>query len=177
MEKTLSHNLLIRITVVGDSYTGKSSLVQRYVNDYFDENYINTIWVDFKTKTIEIDGSDIDMQIWETCSREQSQVINYPYYRKTHGFILLYDTTNRESFFNLRGLLLGIIEHCQIVPCKIVIGSKSDLESRKIVSFEEGKALADEIGAKFIEVSALSSVNIDLAFESMARDILACCEV
>jgi Ras-related protein Rab-1A len=54
---------------------------------------------------------------------------------------------------------------------KLVIGNKSDLESKKVVTFEEGKAIADSYGVKFLEASAKSSTNVEAAFTTMAGEI------
>jgi small GTP-binding protein len=82
--------------LIGESNTGKTSLLLRFSENIFTENYLCTIGVDFKTRTLLVDGLKvIKMQIWDTAGQERFRSISHAYYRNSHGCIAVYDITNR----------------------------------------------------------------------------------
>ena len=82
--------------MIGESNTGKTSLLLRFSENIFTENYLCTIGVDFKTRTLLVDGLKvIKMQIWDTAGQERFRSISHAYYRNSHGCIAVYDITNR----------------------------------------------------------------------------------
>lgn len=94
---------------------GKSSLLIRFSDDTFAGTYITTIGVDFKIRTVVIDGLRIKLQIWDTAGQERFRTITSTYYRGTHGVIIVYDVTNGESFANVRRWLDEIQNNCDVV--------------------------------------------------------------
>jgi small GTP-binding protein len=82
--------------LIGDSNTGKTSLLLRFAENIFTDNYLCTIGVDFKTRTVQVDGDSIvKVQIWDTAGQERFRSISHAYYRNSHGCIVVYDITNR----------------------------------------------------------------------------------
>ena len=94
---------------------GKSSLLIRFSDDTFSGSYITTIGVDFKIRTVLIDGLRVKLQIWDTAGQERFRTITSTYYRGTHGVIVVYDVTNGESFANVRRWLDEIQNNCDVV--------------------------------------------------------------
>jgi len=84
--------------LIGDSGVGKSCLLLRFADDTWMDSYISTIGVDFKIRTIELDGKTIKLQIWDTAGQERFRTISSTYYRGAHGIIVVYDVTNQHSF-------------------------------------------------------------------------------
>lgn len=82
----------------GDSGVGKSCLLLRFADDTWMDSYISTIGVDFKIRTVELDGKTIKLQIWDTAGQERFRTISSTYYRGAHGIIVVYDVTNKTSF-------------------------------------------------------------------------------
>ncbi|KAH9330216.1 hypothetical protein KI387_002324, partial [Taxus chinensis] len=78
---------LFKILLVGDSAVGKSCLLLRFTEDSYMESYISTIGVDFKIKTVELDGKTIKFQIWDTAGQERFKTVTSSYYRGAHGII------------------------------------------------------------------------------------------
>jgi small GTP-binding protein len=76
----------------------------RFADDTYTESYISTIGVDFKIRTIELDGKTIKLQIWDTAGQERFRTITSSYYRGAHGIIVVYDVTDAESFNNVKQL-------------------------------------------------------------------------
>jgi len=107
---------------------GKSSLLIRFSDDTFSGSYITTIGVDFKIRTVDIEGMRVKLQIWDTAGQERFRTITSTYYRGTHGVIVVYDVTNGDSFANVRRWLEEIQNNCDVV--KKVLGEAKDCPNR-----------------------------------------------
>lgn len=152
---------------------GKSCLLLRFADDTYTESYISTIGVDFKIRTIELDGKTIKLQIWDTAGQERFRTITSSYYRGAHGIIVVYDVTDNESFNNVKQWLHEIDRYaCENVN-KLLVGNKSDLTAKRVVSTEQGKEFADSLGIEFLETSAKTAQNVEQAFLTMASQIKA----
>ncbi|KAI6188950.1 Ras family protein [Aphelenchoides besseyi] len=102
------YDYLFKILLIGDSRVGKSALMWRYSNRVFSEPYIPTVGVQFKVRTIEIEGKRVKLQIWDTAEQERFRAITSHYYRGAHGIIAVYDITNKDSFNNVAQCLQEI---------------------------------------------------------------------
>ena len=96
------YDYLFKIVLVGDSGVGKSSLVLKYTDDVYNDNFISTIGVDFKIHTININGKQVKLQIWDTAGQERFKSITASYYKGAHCIIFVYDITDSQSFLNLK---------------------------------------------------------------------------
>lgn len=173
-EKKDEYDCIFKISVIGDSGVGKSSLVLRFSDDTFVGSYKTTIGVDFKIRTIELDGKVIKLQIWDTAGTEQFRTICSHYYRNSHGVILVYDTTNLKSFENAKDIWFREIqEKAPPDANKLIIGNKCDLTEKRQVPYELAQELADKLGVPLLEASAKDSTNVFPAFTEMASSILA----
>ncbi|KAK5804298.1 hypothetical protein PVK06_031947 [Gossypium arboreum] len=157
---------------------GKSCLLLRFSDGSFTTSFITTIGIDFKIRTIELDGKRIKLQIWDTAGQERFRTITTAYYRGAMGILLVYDVTDESSFNNIRNWIRNIEQHASDNVNKILVGNKADMdESKRAVPTSKGQALADEYGIKFFETSAKTNLNVEEVFFSIARDIkqrLAC---
>ncbi|KAI9009144.1 ras family-domain-containing protein [Hyaloraphidium curvatum] len=169
--KSASYDYLIKLLLIGDSGVGKSCLLLRFSDDSFTPSFITTIGIDFKIRTIELDGKRIKLQIWDTAGQERFRTITTAYYRGAMGILLVYDVTDERSFNNIRNWIRNIEQHASEGVNKILIGNKCDMTDKKVISTEQGQALADEYGIRFLETSAKSNINVEEAFFSLARDI------
>lgn len=140
-------------------------------DDSYLESYISTIGVDFKIRTVELDGKTIKLQIWDTAGQERFRTITSSYYRGAHGIIIVYDVTDQESFNNVKQWLNEIDRYASENVNKLLVGNKSDLASKKVVDYATAKAFADEIGIPFLETSAKNATNVEQAFMTMAAEI------
>lgn len=161
-------DLLFKVLLIGDSGTGKSCLLIRFVEDIFSDNYISTIGVDFKIKTIEIEGKTVKMQVWDTAGQERFRTITASYYRGSNGVIIVYDVTDRESFEHVDFWMKEVDRLASPDVCRLLVGNKTDLTDKRAVTKEEGEALAAKYGVAFLETSARDSQNVDQAFTKMA---------
>ena len=148
---------------------GKSCLLLRFSDDSFTPSFITTIGIDFKIRTIELEGKRIKLQIWDTAGQERFRTITTAYYRGAMGILLVYDVTDERSFNNIRNWIKNIEQHASEGVNKILIGNKCDILEKKVISEEQGKELAAEHGIKFMQTSAKSNIGVEEAFFTLAR--------
>ncbi|XP_072956664.1 ras-related protein RABD1-like [Typha angustifolia] len=165
------YDYLFKVLLIGDSSVGKSCLLLRFSDDSYVDSYISTIGVDFKIRTIELDGKTVKLQIWDTAGQERFRTITSSYYRGAHGIIIVYDVTEMESFNNVKQWLNEIDRYASDNVCKLLVGNKCDLVENKVVETEKAQAFADELGIAFLETSAKESINVEKAFLTMSAEI------
>eukprot|EP01115_Flamella_aegyptia_P015598 TRINITY_DN96_c0_g1_i2.p1 TRINITY_DN96_c0_g1~~TRINITY_DN96_c0_g1_i2.p1 ORF type:complete len:206 (+),score=32.05 TRINITY_DN96_c0_g1_i2:73-690(+) len=170
-EGPAEYDHLFKLLIIGDSGVGKSCLLLRFSDDIFTDNFISTIGVDFKIRTIDIDGVVIRLQIWDTAGQERFRTITSSYYRGAHGIIVVYDVTTQKSFDNISKWLKEIDTFAGQNVKKLLVGNKCDLANERVISKDQGQELANEINVPFVETSAKESTNVEECFLQMAKDI------
>ncbi|XP_052587500.1 ras-related protein Rab-13 isoform X1 [Peromyscus californicus insignis] len=108
----------------------------------------------------------------DTAGQERFKTITTAYYRGAMGIILVYDITDEKSFENIQNWMKSIKENASAGVERLLLGNKCDMEVKRKVQKEQANKLAREHGIRFFETSAKSSMNVDEAFNSLARDIL-----
>eukprot|EP01127_Copromyxa_protea_P011200 TRINITY_DN27_c0_g2_i1.p1 TRINITY_DN27_c0_g2~~TRINITY_DN27_c0_g2_i1.p1 ORF type:complete len:220 (-),score=41.94 TRINITY_DN27_c0_g2_i1:57-716(-) len=166
---------LLKIIVIGPSGVGKSSLLMRYALDSFEDDTRTTIGVDFKHKTLRVDGELVNCQIWDTAGQERFSCISKEYYRGANGCLLVYDVTDYQSFSRVEHWYNELLTYCQTLspPITILIGNKCDLKHLAQVTTDEATRFAKEKQMGFFETSAKINSNVDEAFGSLVEDIVA----
>lgn len=162
----------LKILIIGESDVGKSSLLLRFTDDVFDPGLAATIGVDFKVKTVSVDGNKAKLAIWDTAGSERFRTLTPSYYRGAQGAILVYDVTNRQSFMKLDQWLYELETYSTRTNIvKMLVGNKIDKENRA-VSREEGMKYARKHSMLFIEASAKTCDGVQCAFEELVEKIL-----
>ena len=167
------YDYLFKLLLIGDSGVGKSCLLLRFADDTYTESYISTIGVDFKIRTLELDGKTIKLQIWDTAGQERFRTITSSYYRGAHGIIVVYDVTDQESFNNVKQWMNEIDRYANDKVNKMLVGNKCDLTTKKVVEYNSAKEFAEQLNIPFLETSAKNSTNVEQAFITMAAEIKA----
>ncbi|OWR53800.1 ras-related protein Rab-1A [Danaus plexippus] len=167
------YDYLFKLLLIGDSGVGKSCLLLRFADDTYTESYISTIGVDFKIRTLDLDGKTIKLQIWDTAGQERFRTITSSYYRGAHGIIIVYDCTDQDSFSNVKQWLEEIDRYACDSVNKLLVGNKCDLTTKKAVDYTTAKQYAEQLGIPFLETSAKNSTNVEQAFMTMAAEIKA----
>merc|ERR1712113_513208 len=107
----------------------------------------------------------------DTAGQERFHTITISYYRGAHGIIVVYDVTDKESFNNVKHWVQEIEKYAAEGVNKLLVGNKCDLSSKKVVSYDEAREIADSLGIQFMETSAKNAHNVEQAFQTMAKDI------
>ncbi|TSO15210.1 Ras-related protein Rab-10 [Bagarius yarrelli] len=136
-----TYDLLFKLLLIGDSGVGKTCVLFRFSDDAFNTTFISTIGIDFKIKTVELQGKKIKLQIWDTAGQERFHTITTSYYRGAMGIMLVYDISNAKSFENISKWLRNIDE------------------------------IAREHGIRFFETSAKANINIEKAWLSVVQKL------
>ena len=154
------YDALVKILLLGNSSVGKTCLLMRFCEDTFEPSFITTIGIDFKIRTVEIEGRRVKLQIWDTAGQERFRTITQAYYRQASSILLIYDVCERSSFEHIGSWMQSIKQHNTSNELYIVlVGNKIDKEADRVVKTEEGKAMADSFGIRFYECSASASAD------------------
>ncbi|XP_028158127.1 ras-related protein Rab-2A [Ostrinia furnacalis] len=167
----MAYAYLFKYIIIGDTGVGKSCLLLQFTDKRFQPVHDLTIGVEFGARMITIDGKQIKLQIWDTAGQEAFRSITRSYYRGAAGALLVYDITRRDTFNHLTTWLEDARQHSNSNMVIMLIGNKSDLESRREVKKEEGEAFAREHGLVFMETSAKTAANVEEAFINTAKEI------
>lgn len=167
---------LLKVIILGDSGVGKTSLMNQYVNKKFSNQYKATIGADFLTKEITIDDRLVTMQIWDTAGQERFQSLGLAFYRGADCAALVYDVSAPNTFKSLDGwrdefLIQAGPRDPDNFPF-VVIGNKIDLENRAVTT-KRGLAWCQSKNIPYFETSAKEAINVEQAFQSVAKNALA----
>lgn len=173
-------DLLYKLCIIGDSGVGKSCILLRFADDKYSDKFESTVGVDFRTKTIEDEGKVVKLHMWDTAGQERFRSVAATTFRGAHGIIYVFDITDKESFEGIRTTWIDeVAKHeggggskgSSSNVVSLLVGSKCDLSSKRVVSYQEAEAFATSIGAPYIETSAKNDLNIASAFKLMVAAI------
>lgn len=168
----IEYDYLIKIIILGESGVGKSSILSMYCDDLFHENYISTIGVDFKIKQLNIQNKIVKLQIWDTAGQERFRTVTSSYYRGARAVFLVFDLSDVQTFINLTKWLNDIKHYVGQNICKIILlGNKSDIFPQA-VSQKDINEFALQYNLDYIPVSAKNNVNLEAAFNKIAKDVI-----
>jgi len=171
MSFTSDPDFIFKIVLIGNSAVGKSSLLSSVTKEPWMDQFLPTIGVDFKVYTFQIENKIVKLHIWDTAGQERFKSICRTYYKGAHGIIFAYDITDKSSFREIENWVEDAEKAGGTTLNRVLVGNKCDLEDRRQVSFDEGKALANELGFKFIETSAKTKYNVQEAFYTLAKEM------
>lgn len=167
---------ILKVIILGDSGVGKTSLMHRYVNDKYSQQYKATIGADFLTKEVTIDNDKTaTMQVWDTAGQERFQSLGVAFYRGADCCVLVYDVTNLKSFSNVKSWRDEFLVHANVGSPEtfpfVMLGNKIDAEdSKKVVNTKAAQDMAKSLGnMPLFFTSAKTAINVDVAFDEIAR--------
>ncbi|XP_020508254.1 ras-related protein Rab-33B-like isoform X2 [Labrus bergylta] len=162
---------IFKIIVIGDSNVGKTCLTYRFCGGTFLKNPEATIGVDFRERTLQLDGENI--KIWDTAGQERfrKSMVEH-YYRSVHAVIFVYDVTSLSSFESIPEWIEECARHCvgPLVP-RIMVGNKCDLRDRREVPTSTAQCFADSYNFPLFETSAKEPAekeHVDAIFLTLA---------
>ena len=161
------------IVVLGFQNVGKSSIVGRFVNHVFRKEYNPTIASSYR-KRIKYGTETLTLTIHDTTGQDKLTVFSPRHYIGVHGYILVYDVTSRHSFEIARyineKILTVTLNDASMTP-RLLVGNKSDMGTRRKVSYEEGEEMAKAMRCEFLEVSAKDNKNVEESFHTLLSSI------
>ncbi|MHA1148732.1 MAG: Rab family GTPase [Promethearchaeota archaeon] len=168
-----------KLCIFGDGGVGKTTLVNRYLTGLFKGDQTLTIGVEFHTKKVKINGKTINFQIWDFAGEKQFRFLLPSYVRGVTAGMFMYDITRYISLKNMQEWLETFKEGLKIDGQKfediplIMVGGKLDLEYKRAVDRQEAIELAKKYDFEaFIETSAKTGQNVEIAFETLAKILL-----
>jgi Ras-related protein Rab-1A len=176
IQPAAQNDYTFKIVLVGDSQVGKSSLMKRFIEDSYTDMHLTTIGIDFSALVTIIDGKVIKLHVWDTAGQERFAQVTSHYYRGADGVVLVYDITNALSLRNIHTWNNAVDDaNTSGHRCaRVLAGNKCDSAQYRQVSTQQAKAMGKAIDAIHVfETSALDSTNVDAAFLSLARHLLA----
>ena len=167
---------VFKVLLLGESDVGKSSLLERFINDHFSHT-TPTIGVDMKMRDVIVDGVRVKLQIWDTAGQERFRVITRAYYAGADGVAVMYDGNQRDTFDSLPYWFDQIADNAPSTVSKVLLCCQSDRlaavgAAPRVVPRGAAEAIAAQHGAEFFETSAKTGVGVDESFNALALRIL-----
>ena len=164
-----------QLLIIGDTAVGKTSIISRYANGTFKEEYIVTVGLDYSIKQEIIDDKSIQIKIWDTAGQERYKSLTQNYFRNAEGVILTFDVTSSESFGNLKYWISSFKENMEkkniFIPV-IIIGNKIDLVDSREINKEDAEKFSKEKNYKYFETSAKTGEGVDEAIKELVNQVL-----
>ncbi|XP_071965278.1 ras-related protein Rab-13-like [Antedon mediterranea] len=168
-----SSQSLYKVLIVGETNVGKTCLLRRYSEGTSSEMQTKaTLGLDFRVKTIEVDGRTMKLQLWDTSGQERFRSMTRSYYRGAVGILLTYDVTQEKTFRTLNDWLKDIERNAPEDVELIIVGNKCDSDAR-VIATETGSQFAIQRNLTFFETSAKTNINVNNAFETLAQAMAA----
>ena len=162
--------LKFKILIIGDSAVGKTSLLLKYVDNFFPETHMATIGVEYKTKNIETSKYKVILHLWDTAGQERFKSITKSFFNNANGIVFVYDITSKESFDGVKNWIKDAEPYGKFES--ILCGNKIDLEKKREVKIDSLKEYSLKKKIDVFETSAKTGVKVNEAFEKLVDLII-----
>jgi Ras-related protein Rab-1A len=162
--------LKFKILIIGDSAVGKTSILLKYLDNFFPQEHIATIGVEFRTKTLIKEKFKINLNIWDTAGQERFKSLTKSFFSGATGVVFVYDITRRESFDGVKSWIKDFEDYGKYD--RVLCGNKVDLEKKREVNFDELKLYGMKKKIEVMETSAKTGINLNEAFDKLVDVIL-----
>ncbi|XP_010887297.1 ras-related protein Rab-23 [Esox lucius] len=161
----------IKVVVVGNGAVGKSSMIQRYCKGVFTKDYKKTIGVDFLERQILVNDEDVRLMLWDTAGQEEFDAITKAYYRGAQACVLVFSTTDRDSFEAISSWWEKVEVEVGDIPT-VLVQNKIDLLDETVIKNEEAEGLAKKLKLRFYRTSVKEDLNVNEVFKYLADKYL-----
>jgi len=175
MVKPEKIELMFKFALLGDSATGKTSLINRYVDQKFNENYQPSLGVNIVIKDLEDKNIKVRLILWDIAGQDRYELSRRMFFEGCTGALFVYDITRPSTLENVESKWYpDLTTYGNKASSFLLIGNKSDLNDLRKVSTEEGKKIAERMNAiDFIETSAKSGENVEKAFSNLLAGVIS----
>jgi len=171
-----------KLVCVGDAGVGKTSLLISYSTNTFPTEYIPTVFENYSANVM-FEKQPINLTLWDTAGQEEYATLRSVSYPQTDVFLVCFSVVNPNSFDNIATKWLKELKHYNPDAPVIIVGTMTDLRNDRLtieklskdghqsITFEKGCKFAEDIGAPYVECSAITQKNVDQVFKCALR----CC--
>ncbi|KAL7976305.1 hypothetical protein Chor_002524 [Crotalus horridus] len=156
---------IFKIVLVGNSAVGKTCFLKQFCEERFSPGTAATVGVDYSMKTVNLDGSQVVLQLWDTAGQERYRSITKQFFRKADGVVVMYDVTAQDTFVSVKQWMEAAGENIPV----LLLGNKIDKEEEREVPKRLGERLAKDYRSIFYECSALTGENTRASVLHLAR--------
>ncbi|XP_063725102.1 ras-related protein Rab-44-like isoform X2 [Symsagittifera roscoffensis] len=151
---------VFKVVFLGDTCVGKTSFIQRFHCDQFQDRLPSTVGIDFLLKSVMVRNTPCTLQLWDTCGQEKFRALTRNYFRKADGVILMYDVTRPESFYSLKTWMEDVTGFAPGDVCLMIVGNKADLTPLELDAELVKATLGNQSDFSFTEVSSRNGQNV-----------------
>lgn len=159
-----------KITLFGPGGVGKTSLLLRYIKDYFSDDLKKTIGSNFLIKDVELDGKNVRLLLWDIGGQPQFHKLRTIYFKGSNAALGVFDLSSSQTLLKIPGWVSSIRKTVKKTIPMLLLGNKVDLERE--VDREEAEDLAKRLSCEYMEASAKTGENVEIAFEKIAKACL-----
>ena len=164
---------VLRISILGDSSTGKTSIINRFLGNDFSLQMISNIGIDKQEFLRKMkDGNEMKIILWDTAGQERFHSISSSTIKNSQGIIVCFSLVDANSFKNVSEWLSTIREESAKIPV-VLFGNKCDLVDKRKVSEEDAKSFANRQGIPYFETSAKDNINLEEGLDKILEDAYA----
>ncbi|KAH0792235.1 small GTP-binding protein [Histomonas meleagridis] len=162
-----------KVVLLGTTMVGKTSIVTRVTSGEFDPSIKPTIGACYASKSFDVNGRTVKLQIWDTAGQERFKTLVPMYYRGAKVAVIVFSVTDSASLGEIDFWATGVKSGTSPPPVLFVIGNKIDLVDERVVSTEQGQEVASKHGAEYFEISATTGDNVDKMIMRVAEVALS----
>ena len=159
-----------KITLFGPGGVGKTSLLLRYIKDYFSDDLKKTIGSNFLIKDVDLDGKNVRLLLWDIGGQPQFHKLRTIYFKGSNAALGVFDLSSNQTLLKIPGWVSSIKKTVKKTIPMLLLGNKADLERE--VDREEAEDLAKRLSCEYMETSAKTGENVEVAFEKIAKACL-----
>lgn len=163
----------LKLVLVGNTSVGKTCVVKKATTGTFGEDSVPTLGAAYVSKIVNVDNTEVRLQIWDTAGQERYRGMTPMYYRGAHCALIVYSVTDQESYDSIDSWVQSLHDNADSEIILFLIANKADMENERVVSTQNGTMKASSIGATFYEVSAKTGLGIDDLFQEIPSQFLA----